>query len=247
MGKQQVAGSGGALADQIARQQRASVIQAAKKKLEAGEQLTTRELSELRKWEAEQTERYGKAYIAAMPKSAYADYAGRQPKQLIELAQRYGFPYPAGRADPVDVGRIIRWLHDFLAANAASLAGGSPEDAILQLASPKLKDELVRECIENKRLDNEKRRYENARLAEDYVPIEPLQLFHDRLADRIRKVRERFGRRFQGEHLDFAERLFDDLIDDIEKLCDDYFNTSEPGEQPIDAEAAGEVEAGPAS
>jgi hypothetical protein len=242
MGSDKSATRGGALVDQIQRRQRDTLVAAAKAKLSASpqQQLTSRELSALRAWEAEQLVRFGRAYLAAMPKADYSDIVGRQSKQLIELARKYQFPYPAGRKDPVDVNRILRWFHDFLATNAALLSSGGGDDPVLHLASGKLKDEYVRKCIEQKEIDNERKTVELANLVESNVPIDDVRDYHNKVADRLRKVRETLAKKLNGESLELAERIYDNLIDDLEKTADAFFNHIEFDESEHEAPTASE-------
>ncbi len=212
------------MADTIERQQQARVVAQAQKKLAANQQLTVREITALRKWEREQAERYGSQYIAAMPKKAYAALSGRQPKQLIEAQQRYGLPYPSS-GKTVDVRHVLRWFHDFLAANASALVtGDSADDRLLQTASQSLKDEYVRHRIEEKKIDIAQKAMDHAQAKGLLLPIEPIREFHTGLAERLKKLRKKFGRRFEGQDREFCERSFDDFISDLERLIDDEFD-----------------------
>lgn len=233
--------AGAAVADQLERQRIATLVRSAEQKLRGGGTPNSRELSALKKFEREQLDRWGQHYLGAMPKGDYARVSGRQPKQLIDAADRYGFPYKPGDQS-VDVGRILRWFHDFLAANGAVAAAPDGEDAILHLASKELKDEFVRQRIEEKKLDVEKKKIENATLLESFVPIEPIRQCHNRQADRIRASRMKFAKRFDGEIREFFEQEFDDLIKDFESFSEAMFSDSGA----IDGDPTGPVEAGSA-
>lgn len=223
MGKAKAAGAGAALGERIERQQQARLVQAARQKLELGQELNHRELAALKKFEREQLDRYGPQYLTAMPKGDYAQLSGRQPKQLIEAADRYGLPYRPNEKT-VDVGRIIRWFHDFLATNAGLLSGGNEDDQILSLASKDLKDEFVRKRIEEKAVDILRKEHELAQLNESYLPIEPIRQLHNELAGLIRGMRMKLAKRFTGDDKEFVELAFDDLITDYERLAESQFN-----------------------
>jgi len=224
MAKAKPAGAVAALSEQIERRQQASLVAAARRKLEAQQELTQREVAALKKFEREQRDRYGTQYLSAMPKGDYAGLSGRQSKQLIEAADRYGFPYRP-EEKTVDVGRVLRWFHDFLAANAGMLSGGGGgDDAILHLASKELKDEYVRKRIEEKAVDIERKRLEVAQLDESYGPIEPLRQYHRGMAGLLRGIRLKLTKRFEGVDQEFVEQAFDDLITDCERLGDSHFN-----------------------
>lgn len=232
MGKAKAAGVG--LGDRIERPQQARLVTAARQKLEVGETLNHREVAAPKKFEREQLDRYGPQYLATMPKGAYAQLSGRQPKQLIEAADRYGLPYRPNEKT-VDVGRVLRWFHDFLAANAGLLTGsGDDEDQILHLASKELKDEYVRKRIDEKAVDIERKKHELAQLHENYLPIEPIRQTHNDLAELIRSMRMKLAKRFTGDDKEFVEQAFDDLISDYERTAEYRFNESghDPDHEP---------------
>lgn len=223
MDKAKPSGAGAALADQLDRQRIAALVRSAEQKLRNGEVPNARETAALKKFEREQLDRWGSLYISAMPKGDYARMSGRQSKQLIEAADNYGLPYRPD-SKTVDVGRMLRWFHDFLAANAGMLAGGSSDDAILHLASKELKDEFVRVRINEKNIDTERKRIELAHLADNYVPIEPLRQYHNELAGLIKRLRMKFAKRFEGQEKEFVERSFEDLNSEFDQLAESHFN-----------------------
>lgn len=236
MAKQQPPGAGGALSEEIERRQLSSLIATARQKLAANQKLAAREIAALKRFEREQLERYGPAYLAAMPKGDYARISGRQSKQLIEAADRYGLPYRT-EDKTVDVARMLRWFHDFLAQNAAELAASAGDDPVLQLASGKLKDEYVREKILGVRLDNQRKETENAKAVDECLPVEPMRQLLNFVADRMRRTRERLSRKLDGEARDVADRAYVDMIDDVEKYISSRFNASDF--ENIDPAAAG--------
>lgn len=239
MGNAKAARAGAALGERIERQQQARLVATARQKLELGEELNHREVSALKKFEREQLDRYGPQYLAAMPKGDYAQLSGRQPKQLIEAADRYGLPYRPNEKT-VDVGRVLRWFHDFLAANAGLLSGGDEDDQILHLASKELKDEFVRKRIEEKAVDIARKEHELAQLHESYLPIEPIRQCHNDLAGLIRAMRMKLVKRFTGEDKEFIELAFDDLLNDYELLAESHFH--EHGDDPNHEPHAGASE-----
>lgn len=238
------AGAGSVVADRIERQQRTRRAALAAQKHEAGQELTRAELRDLRWYENTQLAAWGPKYLKAMPKGKYAKLAGRQSKLLLEAADKYGLPYEENEEDTVDVGKVLRWFHDFLAANGAALTSGigDGDDAILHMASGKLKDEYVKRRIAEKDVDIERKRIELQAVAANFYPIEPLRQIHNQEADLIRRLRLKLAKHFDGDARAFIEEQFDDLFDNLERLAaiklngDGNLNTSD--DEPVAANAA---------
>lgn len=173
-----------------------------------------------------------------MPKGDYAQAIGRQSKQLIEAADRYGLPYPRDRRATIDVGKVLRWFHDFLAQNAGLLASARGDDPVLQLASGKLKDDYVRERIQQAQIDNERKRIELANSIGICAPIEPLRQYHNQEAELIRKFRLKLAKRFDGDDREFIENGFEELFDNLDRLAEAKFNTNGHATQTLPASDA---------
>lgn len=100
----------------------------------AGDALTERERLALKRFERDREEQLRWKYYATIPQKHWRRMSGRQTKVLHEQAERYGLPF-GGAA--VDLPKLARALHDFLATNAHKLA--RDDDSLLTgPASPAL-------------------------------------------------------------------------------------------------------------
>src|SRR3954464_8087314 len=88
-------------------------------KVSRGEELTVREQSVLKRFEKDREEQLRWKYYASIPQKHWRTMSGRQTKVLQEQADRYGIPFGGAT---VDLSRVVRCIHDFLAANAHKLA-----------------------------------------------------------------------------------------------------------------------------
>lgn len=89
------------------------------------------ERSALKRLEKAQEEDRRWEYLHTTPKRTYMEISGRSARVLIDQAERYGLPYPRGSRQPVDLEKVIRWLHDFLAKNAQRLSAPRTDDPLL--------------------------------------------------------------------------------------------------------------------
>jgi len=208
------------IAARIDAQQQAALIKSGHDKIKAGKTATTRELAAIKRLDEQTAQKYGRQYIAAMPKQDYCNLVGVQAGALLKLQATIGFPY-GEKNRPLDLRAVLKWTHAIIKQHGELLAGEG--DPVLGVANGRLRESYVAERTEQVRLDNERRRLENATAAERFVPIEPLRQFHNKMADRIRRTREKFAKRFDADDREFCERQFDDMIDAIEKLADEQF------------------------
>jgi hypothetical protein len=100
---------------------------AAYKKVLAGQELTVREQSALKRFEKEKEERLRWQYYASIPQKHWREMSGRQAKVINEQALRYGIPFGGAT---VNLPTVVRALHDFLADNAQKLA--RDDDLLMQ-------------------------------------------------------------------------------------------------------------------
>ena len=89
----------------------------------AGETPSAQELAALKRIEKAQEEADRWRYYHSIPQKHWATMSGRQPKILAEQAGRYGLPFGGAL---IDLQALAKAFHDFLAANAASLAQAIP-------------------------------------------------------------------------------------------------------------------------
>jgi hypothetical protein len=97
------------------------------RKLLAGEELTVREQSALKRFEKDKEERLRWQYYASIPQKHWRDMSGRQTKVINEQAARYGIPFGG---PTVSLPAVVRALHDFLADNAVKLS--RDDDVLMQ-------------------------------------------------------------------------------------------------------------------
>lgn len=167
-----------------------------------GRQLSEREedaVDRLLSWREEQ-DRW--QHYADIPKKHYVEMSGRQHKILDEQASRYGMPI---LGDTVDLRQLLRWLHDFLAANAKRLLATEKKGSSSDGSLPALE-----------RLREAKADHAEMDLQERTGVLVPAPLVHDlfgRAAGVLRKSGESLQRHF-GE--DAAEILYD-AIDNAER------------------------------
>lgn len=243
MSTSQPAGEGLSLSERLELQQQQQLAKSYREKLASGQRTTRAEQRAFAKIEQLHLQEFGLRFLDRMPKKHYQRITARQSKQLLECSDRYGFPYDVS-APTVNVSRILRWFHDFLAANGSSLVTSDGEDAILQLASKELKDEYVKRRIAEKDLDIERKRIEVETLSSKYVPIEPLREYHNSLSRLLRRLQMKLAKHFDGEDREIIENGFDDLIHDCERLAESHF--AENGSNINDMEAVDALEEGSA-
>jgi hypothetical protein len=103
------------------------LVARAVKKVMAREELSRREREALKRHEKEQEEKRRWQYYRSIPQKHWREMSGRQAKVLIEQAERYGIPFGGAT---VDLPKVVRHWHDFLADNAVKLA--KDDDPLMQ-------------------------------------------------------------------------------------------------------------------
>jgi hypothetical protein len=103
------------------------LVARAYRKVANREELTRREREALKRHEKEQEEKRRWQYYHSIPQKHWRQMSGRQAKVLIEQDERYGIPFGGAT---VDLPKVIRAMHDFLADNAVKLA--RDDDPLMQ-------------------------------------------------------------------------------------------------------------------
>jgi hypothetical protein len=137
-----------------------------------------------------------------MPKWLWVKWSNRQHKTIGEMAERYGMP---ALAEEVSLPTVIRWLYDFLAANARKLSATEGEDPMSGELSPALE-----------RWREEKWRLARLERQEREETLVVCDVVHDGLAAMagiLRGLAETMQRHFGPE----AHQLVDEAIDDWER------------------------------
>jgi hypothetical protein len=181
------------------------LVKSAIAKKQLGRELSKSERRALVRYDAEQDERRGRRFIAAVPKKTYCEFAGRQTKVLHEQADAYGIPL---RGATIDLAAVIRWLHDFLAEHKYALpAIVSGEDGA---TSPR--DKLTLEQIEVY-----KRRVVllEQKIAREEAMLIPRHEIHELLVQ-LAKVLRGAGERLHKQYGEQAASILDAALSDYE-------------------------------
>ncbi|MBA3481684.1 MAG: hypothetical protein H0T51_07705 [Pirellulales bacterium] len=231
--------SGGAAAsrrtDEAEEARLARLAADAMRKQRAGERLNRIDTRAIAAFEAFQRSKFGKDYLSAIPKADVSAFTGRQSKVLLEFAARYGLPYD--RHEPTVDGRAwFAFTADLLAAKGRMLAGpGSEEDAILQLASGPLKDELVRKLIEKNEIANERARIELRKAQESYAPVDSMVAYLNELTGLVIQLSESMGRRDAITGAEAQDELAD-LAAQFGVVAQSMFGNGSSSPEQIDAD-----------
>jgi hypothetical protein len=167
----------------------------------AGGDLTREERAAVKRHEKDKEERLRWQYYASIPQKHWRAMSGRQTKVLHEQAQRYDLPIGG---PSIDLPKLARRLHDFLAENAVQLAK-EPDELMVGGSSPAL-ERYREERAALARLDRLER--ENVLLPRDQVR-EAL----GRIAAVLRAAGESLQRQYGGG----AVELLHEAIDDAER------------------------------
>lgn len=205
-GETSVAKSEASKSNPASRRAELDLVKAAIAKKQAGNEaaITAKERRAWERWEDEEDERRGRRFLAAMPKKLYSEFAGRQTKVLHEQADAYGIPL---RGATINVGDVLRWLHDFLAEHKYELpaivrgeGGGTP------------REQLIREQVEvyRRRVTLLEMKIETER-----THLLPRSEVHELLAG-LSKVLRGAGERLQKQFGDQAASILDVALDDYD-------------------------------
>ena len=184
------------------------------RKAMAGETLSVRERSALKKLEKDQEEKRRWQYYGSIPQKHWRKMSGRQTKVLNEQAALYSLPFGG---PIISLPDVVRALHDFLATHAQRLAN----DPLLQgdVASPAL----------------ERYREERAALARlDRLEREgTLVLRHELLEGlgRIASLVRTAGETLQRQYGPGAADVLNEAVDDAEREISRMFEPPPSADQ----------------
>src|SRR5689334_5769743 len=110
------------------------LAQRAIKKISTGQTPTVQEQASLKRYEKDREEKLRWQYYGSIPQKHWREMSGRQTKVINEQAERYGIPFGGAF---IDLRKVVRSLHDFLAKNRAKL---NTDDDLMQsdVSSPAL-------------------------------------------------------------------------------------------------------------
>jgi len=188
------------------------------KKVLAGQELTVREHSILKRFEKEKEERLRWQYYASIPQRHWRDMSGRQTKVINEQAARYGLPFGGAT---ISLPKVVRSLHEFLADNAQKLA--REDDELMQGSSSPALERYREERALIARLDRLER---EARL----VPRDEVRDALGRIASILRGAGDTLQRQFGPA----AAEILLEALDDASREIDRSFQPpEEDGDQPV--------------
>lgn len=173
-----------------------------------GQTPTRREAEALRRVERAHEEAQRWAYYATIPQIHWRKMSGRQAKTLQEQAERYGIPF--GEA-VVDLPRVVKALHDFLAKKAHVLAAAETDDPLLVGGnSPALE-----------RYRDAKAKLANLELEAKRRELVPREQVHDALA-RVASILRAAGETIQRYSVE-AHRVLDEALESAQREIDTLF------------------------
>jgi hypothetical protein len=189
------------------------LVARAVQKVVARQELSRREREALKRHEKDQEEKRRWQYYETVPQKHWRRMSGRQAKVLIEQQDRYGIDFGGA---VVNLPKVVKQIHDFLADNAIKLA--KDDDLLMQgSGSPALED-YRRERAAMAKWDRLER--EGVLLPRDQVR-EAL----GRWASIIRAAGDALQRQFGAAA---AEILFE-ALDDSDRDMDRYFGGNTDG------------------
>jgi hypothetical protein len=186
------------------------LVRAAVAKRAAGKPLSRQERSALKKFEADKERADRQRYYRTVPKKDYVALSGRLHKQLADCIGRYGVPL---EGETVDLYRVLRWFHDFLAEHGPLVrrtAGIDPELAPGEGDSPaleKLREEKFRQA-----------RLERLEMERQLLPRATIHDGLTRLAARLRSCGEQLQRQHGSDALDVLNEALEDFQREVEAL-----------------------------
>ena len=178
------------------------------RKVMAGESVTAVERSALKRYEKQQEEERRWQYYESIPQKHWREMSGRQTKVLHEQAEKYGIPFGE---KTINLPRVVRSLHDFLAANARRL---SEDDDLLDAAisSPALERYREERAILAK-LDRLEREGQ-------LIPRDEIRLGLGQIAAILRTAGEMLQRQFGNDAVEILNDGLEEAERCISKICD---------------------------
>ena len=167
------------------------------RKQRAGEKLTQREQRELKKYERQQQEKHGIAYMKEMPKGDYLKGAIVANKVMLEQAARLGLPWEPHDKTVNAWAMLARW-HALVAAapsafyKAAAIALAK-DDPSRKEFFPDAEIDWQEECWKERKWELEDKRLIRRR---EMLLAGAVDEIHGRMADRDVAFNEALGKQF---------------------------------------------------
>ena len=180
------------------------LVKSAYAKLMAKQELTKRERAALNRHEKDKEERLRWQYYAAIPQKHWRQMSGRQTKVLNEQAVRYGIPFGGAT---INLGAVVRSLHDFLADNAVKLA--RDDDELMQGSGSPALERYREERAAIARLDRLERERE-------LLPRDDVRQALGRIASILRGAGDTLQRQFGQAAVEILYEAMEDAEREIE-------------------------------
>lgn len=195
------------------------------KKVLAGQELTIREQTALKRFEKEKEERLRWQYYASIPQKHWREMSGRQSKVINEQALRYGLPFGGAT---VSLPAVVRALHDFLADNAQKLA--EDDDQLMQGTGSPALERYREERAALARLDRLEREGQ-------LLPRDEVRLALGRIAAIVRGAGDTLQRQFGQAAADILLEALEDASREIDRSFTEGDIVGPPGDAPALAPA----------
>ena len=195
----------------------ARLAQSARTKVRAGQKPNREELGAIRRIERQVEEERRQRYYATIPQKHWVRMAGRPWKILREQAERYGLPFGGA---VIDLGAVVRALHDFLAKNCRALATGAAAeggDPMLDGPNSPALEEYRREKAIITRIQREA-------LQRKTVTVDEMRGNLTLLSTILRNAGETLGRQYGAE----AQEIVDEALDDFDGQVAEMFPAAPP-------------------
>lgn len=179
------------------------------------EALTQAERRALKRHETQKEEQLRWQYYRSIPQKHWRRMSGRQTKVINEQAARYGIPFGG---PTIDLPKVVRAFHDFLADNALRLAR---DDDLLRGGSSPALERYRQERAELARLD----RLERQRRL---LPRDEVRQALGRIAAILRGAGDALQRKFGADAVEILYEALDDARREVERSM---------GEEPADQDA----------
>jgi hypothetical protein len=182
------------------------LVRQALEKRRTGRKPSREEASALRAWERLAEEQARRKHYSSIPKKHWLQLSGRTYKTLADHAARFGIP--VGGPD-IDLGKVARWIHDFLAEQAARKIedeeefAGPDSPALERLRQ--LKGDLAELQLQERR--------------RELLPRFEVHQMLGALAARLRDAMEKIDRRGGAEFTDCILQALNGFKQELDTLC----------------------------
>lgn len=187
------------------------LVQNALAKKRAGHKLKRDELRAIERYQRDEDERARRRHYAEIPKKLWVQWSGRQHKVLNDQAAAHGLPVSG---ETIDLAAVVKWLHEFLAANQYKLLRDDAAEDDGTEAGERLK---------NLRLKNELIEIDLAAARGETMPRTQVHDGLAAIAARLRAAGDQLQRRFGAEGLS----IMHEALDDADRIVSRLFGTEE--------------------